>query len=114
MFEMFQVFQSYVAISVFMLQVASGLFGYCICFTHILQVYVPNISSASDVCCIQMFYIASISCFKYLFGESLGQGLGAMGRGVASQGLADGARDVPGVLRTGRAHPHSGSWVSLT
>jgi hypothetical protein len=39
MSEMFQLFQSYAAISVFMLQVASVLSRYCICFTHILQVY---------------------------------------------------------------------------
>ena len=52
MFEIFQLFQSYVAISVFMLQFASVLSGRRICFTHMLQVYVPHISSASNVCCI--------------------------------------------------------------
>jgi hypothetical protein len=43
MFGMFQLFQSYIAISVFMLQVVSVLSGCCICFTHMLQVYVPNV-----------------------------------------------------------------------
>ena len=43
--SMFEMFQSYVAISVFMLQVASVLSGCYICFTHMLQVYVPNVSS---------------------------------------------------------------------
>jgi hypothetical protein len=60
MFEMFLPFQSYVVISVFMLQVTSVLFGCCICFTHIFQVYVSNVSSASDVCCIQMFNILEV------------------------------------------------------
>jgi hypothetical protein len=64
MFEMFQLFQSYVAICVFMLQVAGVLFGCCICFTHMLQVYVLNVSSSSDVCCIQVFHVASIFVFQ--------------------------------------------------
>jgi hypothetical protein len=59
MFEMFQLFQSYVAISVFMLQVTSVLSEYCIRFTHTFQVYVLNVSSASDVC-----YIPSVLYFK--------------------------------------------------
>jgi hypothetical protein len=37
MFQWFQLFQSYVAVSVFMLQVASVLSEYCIYFTHIFQ-----------------------------------------------------------------------------
>jgi hypothetical protein len=37
-FEMFQLFQSYVAINIFMLLVANILYDCCICFTHILQV----------------------------------------------------------------------------
>ena len=36
MFEMFQLYHSYVAISVFMLQFANILSEYCICFTHML------------------------------------------------------------------------------
>ena len=39
-FQWFQLFQSYVAVSVFMLQVASILSGCCICITHMFQVYV--------------------------------------------------------------------------
>jgi hypothetical protein len=60
MFEMFQPFQSYVAISVFMLQVVSVLSGCCICFTHMFQVYVLNVSSALDVYCIQVFHILEV------------------------------------------------------
>jgi hypothetical protein len=64
MFEMFQLFQSYVAISVLMLQVASILSEYCISFTHMLQVYVPNVSFTSDICCIhfmlQVFHISEV------------------------------------------------------
>jgi hypothetical protein len=52
MFQMFKLFQSYVAVSVFMLQVASVLSGCCICWTHILQVYVLDVSSVAYVCCI--------------------------------------------------------------
>jgi len=54
-----------------MLQVASILFRCCIyiCFVHMLQAYVPNISSASGVCCIQVF-----SCFRGMFRESRGHG----------------------------------------
>ena len=44
MFEMFKLFQSYVANKCF--HVASVLFGYCICFTHMFQVYISNVSSA--------------------------------------------------------------------
>jgi hypothetical protein len=38
-----------------MLQVASVLSRYCICFIHIFQMYVTTVSYASDVDCIQMF-----------------------------------------------------------
>ena len=77
---MFQLFQSYVAISVFMLQVTSVLCESCICFTHMLQAYVSNVSSASDVCCIQVFHVASVSYFRGMFTESLGHGSGVVGR----------------------------------
>jgi hypothetical protein len=43
MFQMFQLFHSYVAVSVSMLRVASVLCKCCICFTHMLQMYVPNV-----------------------------------------------------------------------
>jgi hypothetical protein len=55
--QMFQLFQSYVAVSVFL---------YCNCFyldvafTHMLQAYVPNVSSVSNVCCIRVFHVASV------------------------------------------------------
>jgi hypothetical protein len=45
MSQMFQLFQSYVAASGFILQVASVLFGCFMCFTHMLQVHIPNVSS---------------------------------------------------------------------
>jgi hypothetical protein len=37
MFQMFPLFHSYVALSIFMLQVVSVLSGRCICFTRMLQ-----------------------------------------------------------------------------
>ena len=80
MYEMFQLCQSYVAISVFMLQVASVLFGCCICFTHMLQVYVPNVSSASDLCSLQVFHVASVSCLRGLFREGALPGCQGKGR----------------------------------
>jgi hypothetical protein len=92
MFQMFQLFYSYVAVSVFMLQLASVLSGCCICFTHMLQEYVSNVSSALDLHCIQVFHDASVSCFIDMFRESCGHGLDAGGRGAASQGPTDGVR----------------------
>jgi hypothetical protein len=56
------VVQYYVALSVFMLQVASALSRCCICFTHLFQVYVSDVSSISYVCCIQVFYVARVLC----------------------------------------------------
>jgi hypothetical protein len=56
-FQMFHMFQSYVAASVFMLQVASVLSRCCIYFTYMLQMYVLHISSVSNVCCIQVFHV---------------------------------------------------------
>jgi hypothetical protein len=82
---MFLLLQSYVTISVFMLQVASLLSGCCICSTHILQLYVANVSFASD-CCIQVFHITSVSCFRGMFKESWGHDPDVGARGVASQG----------------------------
>jgi hypothetical protein len=78
---MFQLFQSYVAICVFMLQVASVLSAYCICFTHMLQVYVPNVLSASDV------YVA-FKCFVFQIHvhRVIGARTGCQGKGAASQG----------------------------
>jgi hypothetical protein len=56
----FSCFQSYVAINVFMLQAASVLSKFCICFTHMFQVYV---SFDSDICCIQLFYISEVESY---------------------------------------------------
>jgi hypothetical protein len=89
--KMLRLFQSYVAIRLFILQVASVLFGCCICFTHMLEVYVSNVSSASNICCIQMFHVASLSCFRSMFRESWGHGPSTEGRGVARRGPIDGA-----------------------
>ena len=57
MFQMFQPFQSYATVSVF--HVAIFLSRYCIYFTHMLQAYVLNILSVSNVCCIRVFHVAS-------------------------------------------------------
>jgi hypothetical protein len=47
-----------------MLQVASVLSGCCICFTHMLQVYVRDVSSVAYVCCIQVFHVAHLLCWE--------------------------------------------------
>jgi hypothetical protein len=50
----FMCFQFYIVANVFMLQVASVLFGYCIyChgYTCMLQMCVLNVSTVLDVCC---------------------------------------------------------------
>ena len=73
-----------------------------------LQVYVSNVSPASDLCYIQVFHVASVSCFRGMF-KVMGARSGTGERGAASQGLADGAHGVPRVLRTGRAHTHPSS-----
>ena len=38
-------------------------FDCCICFTHLLQEYVPNVSSVSVLCCSKCFLVASCKCF---------------------------------------------------
>jgi hypothetical protein len=70
MFEIFRLFRSYVAINVFMLQAASFLYGCCICCTHMLQVFVSNVLSASELCCNQVFLVASM--FRELWGYGPG------------------------------------------
>jgi hypothetical protein len=57
MFQIFQLFESYVAVSVFILQVASVLSECCLCFTHILQAYVPDVISVAYVCCMQVLML---------------------------------------------------------
>ena len=68
--RMFQLFESYVAISVFMLQVASVLSSYCICFTHILKVYVSNVNLlhtyvAFKSLMLQVFHVSEV-CLESL------------------------------------------------
>jgi hypothetical protein len=75
-------------------------------------VYVPIVSSASDLCCIHEFHVANVSCFRCMFIESwgmaraLGEGawrdrgwqmgrttrLGSCGRGVLVLIRASGSR----------------------
>jgi hypothetical protein len=57
-----------------MLQVASVLSRYCIYFTHMFQVYVPNILS------VRTMLHSTISYFRGVFRESLGHGLGMVSR----------------------------------
>ena len=49
--------------------VAIVLSGCCICFTHMLQQYVPNISVVSILCCSKWFHIANykldVSCVSH-------------------------------------------------
>jgi hypothetical protein len=104
LFEMFQLFQSYVEISVFMLPFAIVLFGCCICFTHMLQLYIPNVSSVSVVCCIQEFHVSEVE-------RPGGARPRRRGWGAASHGSAIGARSAPRILWTGRARPHAGSRI---
>jgi hypothetical protein len=59
---------SYSKLQVFYLDVAYD-------FTHMLQVYVLDVSSVSYVCCIQVFHVARVLCCS----ES--QGRRRMGRG---------------------------------
>ena len=92
---MFQLFQSYVAISVFMLQIENVLSECCICFTHMLQVYVLDVSSIFDVCCIQVFHVARVLCCS--------ESQGAQGVMVAWHGHWVVGRGEPWGRRTWRA-----------
>jgi hypothetical protein len=55
--KIFHLFQRYIA---------SVLSRYCICFTHMLQVHVSNVTVFLDVYCI--CFIPSVSCFRARFG----------------------------------------------
>jgi hypothetical protein len=76
---------------VFMLQVASGWF---VCFTHMLQVRVSNVSSTFRcVCCIQIFFMLQV--FHILWprtsrGERIGRATRMRGRWMRPLGPADG------------------------
>jgi hypothetical protein len=99
---MFQVFKSYVAISVFILQVVSVLFGCCICFTDMLQVYILNVSSGLDLCCIQVFHVVSVSYFRGMLRESWGT--------AQALGEVSGGRHMGRTAHLGSSY-HSGSRV---
>ena len=82
MFQMFHLFQSSVAASVFMLQVASVLSVSCIC----LHTYVVSVCIRCFIylCCIQVFRVARVSCCSESQGAR-GSGGGttwALGNGV--------------------------------
>jgi hypothetical protein len=62
MFQMFYLFQSFIAASGFMLQVQVFYMDVAYVFTHMLQAYVPDVSLVSVVCCIQVFHVARVSC----------------------------------------------------
>jgi hypothetical protein len=68
MFQIFQLFQSYVAVIVFMLQVTNILFGCCICFTYMLEVYVADVF----ICCICMLHSSVLCCTSFMLFEKLG------------------------------------------
>jgi hypothetical protein len=107
MFQWFQLFQSYVAVSVIMLHVASVLSGCCICLTHIFQVM------------FQMFHIlqtyvhSSVSCFRCLFRESWGTAR-VLGDQARRAGFRRSGHVACLVLWTGCARPHPGSRVPPT
>jgi hypothetical protein len=87
----FSCFSLYIAISVFMLHVASVLSGCCIYFTNILQMYVSNISSTLDLCCIQVFHVASVLCLRSRYVQRVMRARPKrQGKGAASRRLAMG------------------------
>jgi hypothetical protein len=53
-------------------------------FTNMLQVYVLDVSSVSDVCCIQVFHVACVSCYSESYGAwgSDGGTTGTSGNGA--------------------------------
>jgi hypothetical protein len=61
-------------------------------FTHMLQVYVVDVSSVSDVCCIQVFHVACVSCYS----ESQGMrgSDGGMARALGNEARRAGGRGV--------------------
>jgi hypothetical protein len=69
------------------------------------------VSSILDLCCIQVFYVANVSCFGGMFRESWGHGPDAGRRSTSSEGPTDGSHGAPGVLQTGCVSPRLGSQV---
>jgi hypothetical protein len=92
MFQWFQLFQSFVAVSVFMLQVASVLPECCMCFTHMFQVqmYLPNVSSA-----FQTYVIFECFMFHRSVHRVMRHGRGTEGSRAVSQVLEVGTHSVP-------------------
>ena len=85
MFQIFQLFQSYVAASDFMLQVT--IFGCFMCFTHMLQMHIPNVYLYfRHMLHSNIFYVASVLCC------SAGDGAGGQLDGASGTlgGVADG------------------------
>jgi hypothetical protein len=76
---------------------------------HMLQVYVLNVSFASDVCCIQVFHVASISCFSL---ESHGGTTRALGEGRGEPGASEWGMWLAWGPMAGRARPYPSSRVS--
>ena len=70
MFQMFHLFQSSVAASVSCCKLQVFYRDVAYVFTHMLQVCFLYVSSISDVCCIQVFHVAYVSCCS----ESQGHG----------------------------------------
>jgi hypothetical protein len=61
MFQMFHLFETYVA------SVSSGCY---ICFKHILQASIPNVSYVSDICCMRVYLVVLVAiyiCCKHMF-----------------------------------------------
>jgi hypothetical protein len=76
-----------------MLQVASVYLDVAYVLYICFQVYVLNISSTSDVCCIQVFHVASVSCFIIVFRELWDVAhLGSYGHGMLVLIPASGSR----------------------
>ena len=64
--------------------IASVLSECCICFIHMLQQYVSNVSCVSDICCIEVFHVARVSGGKVSVGRTArapGIGRGELGDG---------------------------------
>jgi hypothetical protein len=112
--SMFEIFQSYVAMGVFMLQLA-------IVFIWMLYMFHRYVASVCFKCfiCFRLVLHSSVSCckcfvFQRYVQSVMGHSLSTGRRGPARWGAADGALGVPRVLRMGRAHSHPGSQVPLT
>jgi hypothetical protein len=68
--------------------------------TYVASVF-SKVSSALDLCCIQVFHVTTVSCFRGMFIESWGHDPGTGGRGTVSRGPADRAHNALGVCGRG-------------